>query len=171
MARCLVTVLNDEARLLEETSKMIAGGSIKVMGYTPVRPGAANGLSGSFKVNEEAAQFSRTLKFLQVDETAALVIPSDSEVVASQASAAVFKKLADMREQSKDMEIGGAPADGAPESAGATTTVRFSSLSEYQKDHKPVLFLPLTGKPDLKLVVTEKGRSCHGPWTKSTGPA
>jgi len=95
---------------------------------------------------EEAATFSRQLKFLAVSSRGELVCPGDSEINGSQASAAVFKLL--VRSGSKGRAIGPAvnQTDTAPEAGGAT--LRFASLAEFNPHSANVGFLEKWGFQD-----------------------
>jgi hypothetical protein len=108
--------------------------------------------TSAVNLSEEAATFSRQLKFLAVSSRGELVCPGDSEISGSQASAAVFKLLQEVRSGSKGMAIGPAvnQTDTAPVAGGP---LRFASLAEFNQ--KIILTLPMSGP--LRVLVTDKG--------------
>ena len=102
-------------------------------------------------MSEEARLFSEGLKVLKLDTEARLVVPSDSDVASSHASASVFSTLATIREKTEKFKV----QVGAGDSADAAVT--FKSKELFQQRHTVAQVLGFDFCKGLKLLVHSSG--------------
>ncbi|CAJ1459009.1 unnamed protein product [Effrenium voratum] len=136
------------ARLMSEISELLVSKALTVPGFTP---GRNSNQKSKVNVSEEARLFSEGLKVLKLDTEARLVVPSDSDVASSHASASVFSTLATIREKTEKFKV----QVGAGDSADAAVT--FKSKELFQQRHTVAQVLGFDFCKGLKLLVHSSG--------------